>query len=61
MGVMNEIQEQLGLKGKLSSTKGKNDVEKLFKTKSCGMFESQIIPNDYVTVLNCSLIKRDSL
>jgi hypothetical protein len=46
----NEIPEQLGLKGKHSSKRGKNNVEKtLQEAQSCGMFKSHIVPKIIVS------------
>jgi hypothetical protein len=45
MGVMNEIPEQLGLKGIHSSKMGvKMMLKNSSRAQSCGMFESQIVP-----------------
>jgi hypothetical protein len=58
MGVMNEIPEQLGLKGKHSIVVrwGKNDVEKLFRRPKVVLCSNLKLCH-YVTVVNCSLIR----
>jgi hypothetical protein len=57
---MNEIPEQLGHTYKhCSKIRQKGCIKTFGDNPRCGMFKSKNTNDDFVTILNCSLIRRD--